>query len=127
MKLLAKAALAKQVENAAALALVSIDFAALQKKSHPYCTGGYQRSALDRADHDFSVPVWYVSRSDAKALFAEDRQYISLRCVHEQALNNEEAFTYEVAKAAWQRLRTPAAPNPKLLPRQHALIAAAFA
>jgi hypothetical protein len=113
MKLLPKAALAKLVNSASHRRGMAINFAALQAKAWPYCTGKYKRTSIVRDDHDFTVPVWYESRIDTQEnVFSEDRSYIILRCVNESRLTPEEFFYYEIAKEAWNDLRPAKPANP---------------
>ena len=108
MPLLTKHQLAAQLDRAAATLHIGFGFRYLQAKSWPYCKGGYKLSSIDKHDFthggEFTVPVWYVERTDPTAIFAEDRHYIMLRCVDDRNLTESETIEYAQVKEVWRTL-----------------------
>lgn len=72
--------------------------------TYPACTGGYKRSMLERDNHAFPYPVWYVSRHDPAAVFAEDRRYIRLCCIHDSILTIPHLTEYRRCLLTWKSM-----------------------
>jgi hypothetical protein len=106
MKLLTKAKLAREINLGSLFTNFggTVDFAALQRKSWPYDLGKYKRTAIERGI-EAKVPVWYESRTDPNPFYAEDRNYIVLRCVEESRLTETEKAAYQIAIKVWQHLQ----------------------
>lgn len=90
-----KYATVKSLQGNSPLALTNMDIVKrIFAKTEAYCTGKYS-SSIKRSETPVNFPIWHEDRSD------KEGAYVSLRCIDERTLTDEEQRIYNHLVEVW--------------------------